>query len=250
MSFWRRKKEEKENSEEDLENGTKDVRDSAYEADDTDSEVDRQDRVTLSPKYSHVHVGESGVSQEETGKYAKDIQVLRGLQGVYGSEQRIRELSKEKQKTPWRDREKRKKLAQQTREEKVSLKTSKTLASSHLRKEGQKKILVKYEKGMDKIGSGAGKVAHGFQKQVIEGKGGVTVRSGTIYPKQKKKYSKPSKKQYYAKRAKSRKKTKTNYKSYRAKRTKEKSGMPIFSGFLMGEGDKGKKPPLLFNIWK
>jgi hypothetical protein len=248
MSFWHRNKEEKENSEKDIENGTKDVRDSAYETDDTNSEVDKQDKLSLSTKYSYAHAGESGVSQEETGKYAKDIQTLRGLQGMYGSEQRIRELSEEKQKTPWRDKKKRKELAQQTREEKVSLKASKELASSYLRKEGQKKVLAKYEKGMGTISSGAGKVAHGFQEQVIEGKGGVTVRGGTIYPKPKKKYVKQSKKRYYAKRAKRKKaKTKTKYKS--AKRTKEKSGMPIFSGFLTGSGDKGKKPPMFFDLW-
>jgi len=75
-----------------------------------------------------------------------------------------------------------------TREEKENLRIAKKLASKHLRREGHKKILAKYESGMGKIGTGAGKAASGFQKQVIEGKGRVVVRGGTVYPRARPKY--------------------------------------------------------------
>ena len=244
MGFWSRKKE---NTEEDLENGAKEVNSSANDVDKSDnSEIDKEDRRTLSPKYSYEQAGETGVLKEETGEYAEDIQTLRGLQGMYESEERIHEIGEERKKTPWRDRKKHKTLTKMTREEKENLRIAKKLASSHLRREGQKKILAKYESGMGKLGSGAGKAASGFQKQVIEGKGHVVVRGGTVYPKARPKYVRGRKKPYYSKRKKTKK---TKRKTYRAKRTKEKSDMPLFSGFLSSENNKGKKPPMFFDPW-
>jgi len=243
MGFWTRRKE---NSEEELENGAKEVNDSAQDIDRTDtSEADREDKTTLSPKYSYAQAGEHGISKPETGKYAEDIQTLRGLQGMYESKTRMHDIEEEKKKTPWRERKKRKALTQMTKEEKENLRIAKKLAAKHLRKEGHKKVLAKYEKGMGTVGSIASRATSGFQKQVIEGKGGVTVRGGTIYPKTKQKYTKRYKKPY-SKRTKSKK---SKRKSYRTKRTKEKRDMPLFSGFLSGGSNKGKKPPLFFDPW-
>jgi len=155
----------------------------------TQEEIDRMNRIhrgsdqdtrTSASGYSHT---QTDTGRQETGREAEESQTREGLRGISESKKRMSEIDEEKKKTSWRDRDKRRTLKGEKKESKENLRISKELAAKHLRRESRKKILEKYEKTADKLGSTVSKGAKGIQG-AVEGKKRVqaTVKSGTIYP--------------------------------------------------------------------
>lgn len=112
-----------------------------------------------------------------------------------------------------------------------------------------KKTATRMESGTERVTKGAGRIASGFHKRVIEGKTGVTVRGGTIYPKKKTtkpRYYAKGRKAYPIKKTKQTKKYPHKVKARQYKEMEEYDPFDLYGG-APKKGYKEKKPPMLFD---